>query len=61
MIGSLLNVLEIQRTVPFTKYLYFKAETLKVSKVVKALLVVCGQEKLVLQDPTNDVFKITGN
>ena len=58
-------ILIIERTSPFNKLIYISASNPyanipNIESIVTGLVVVCGQEKVVLRDQSNMVFNING-
>ena len=58
--------LVIKRSAPFNKLVYFYAKNTNTDlsgtqNVVKAIVIVCGNEKVQLKDKSNDVFNIKGH
>ena len=64
-IGTLQPILTVARASAFNEYAYLEASnpsatSLVVKNVVKGLVIVCGNEKVVLKDTTNNVFNVRG-
>lgn len=63
--GVMDPVLTIDPSTPFNKFVYLQASNptaspLPIKNVVKAIVVVCGQEKVVVKDKVNKVFDVKG-
>ena len=56
--------MSVKRVIPFNKYIFIKAsDPFSISKptsIVKGIVVVCGQEIVMIKDEENLVFNITG-
>ena len=58
-------ILTVNRGSPFNKMMFLQASNLNavlqpIRSIVKAIVVVCGQEKVVAKDKLNMVFNIKG-
>ena len=58
-------ILTVNRGSPFNKMMYLQASNINATiqpmeSIVKAIVVVCGQEKVVIKDKLNEVFNIKG-
>ena len=58
-------ILTIERTSPFNKLIYISASNPyanipNIESIVTGIVVVCGQEKVIMKDYSNKVFSING-